>query len=244
MSSKCSPFSKSVDDAIKKYIDIISEKYNINKEDLLEIWKNQSCTDSNISDNDFEKLSRDQLVELCKSKGLKYSGTKKILISYLNGTVDGSSTKKAVCVKKEVKSVKTEEKSPLVIKKIISKIPTIPIHRNSFGNFEHSETSLVFNNKTQQVIGKQNSNGKIDDLSSDDIDICNKYKFTYVVPENMDKNDSKLNTEKEKIDELEDEKTAIDVDIDEDVLEEDEEEIEDEVEIEDDYEDEYVDEDY
>jgi hypothetical protein len=258
MSSKLTPFSKNVDDAIKNYVDIISEKFNISKDELLQLWNKSDTSEvseSNVLSNtnqDLEKLSKDKLVEMCKSKGLKYSGTKKVLIEYLTGATDGTSSKKSSSKEKQSLLKSEVEKEEKIIKKIVSKIPTIPIHRNKFGNFEHSETSLVFNNKTQQVIGKQNSNGKIDTLTPDDIDTCNKYKFSYIIPENLDKA-TKNDVEKEKIDELDDVKNEdievedetennIEEDLEED-LEEDEE-IEDEVEIEDEYEEEYLDDDY
>ena len=69
------------------------------------------------------------------------------------------------------------KKYPKVIQNIKKSIPNIVIRRNKFNNFEHLDTNLVFDNSSKKVIGKQNINGNIDDLTEEDIDKCNEYKF-------------------------------------------------------------------
>ena len=86
--------------------------------------------------------------------------------------------------------------------KIISTKSKLEIKRNAAGYFVHAETSFVFDTKTQKVYGKLVGEDKIDELSAEDIDICNKYKFSYILPNNLDK---KINILDVKVDELDDE---------------------------------------
>ncbi len=124
-----------------------------------------------------------------------------------------------------------------VIKKLVANIPVISIHKNQFGNFEHAETGFILN-KSHRVIGKQNPNGSIDELSSEDIDMCNKYKFLFVLPNNLDK---KLTLDNVHVEELEDEeKQSNKLPDDEAEIEVDDIEIEEEIELNDDeFEEEY-----
>lgn len=200
--------NKVIDLVVDNFIEEISKKYNIDKTEIKSIWNsnnNQSILNaslessvSSVSDTssktyceaELSALLKPDLVSICKSKNLKCTGTKPELIRYILGNV--SSIKKTQTKKSKVESESKEQKKldttivKPVFKSIISQTPVIQIHRNQFGNFEHAETTFVFNNKTQKVIGKQNKNGDIDVLSKDDIDICNKYKFSYILPENLD----------------------------------------------------------
>jgi len=56
-------------------------------------------------------------------------------------------------------------------------------------NFEHKETSFVFNEKTKKVVGKQNPDGTITPLTVEDINMCNKFKFEYQIPFNLQEQD-------------------------------------------------------
>ena len=124
------------------------------------------------------------------------------------------------------------------MKKLVEKIPVIQIKKNKFGNFEHSDTSLLYDNKSEKIYGKQNPDGSIAKLTKDDIDLCNKYKFSYVIPENLD-NDDDVEVEYEEVDtaDADADGDADDDDIAEDEYEEEDDD-EDEIEIEDEYYDE------
>ena len=84
--------------------------------------------------------------------------------------------------------------------------------------------------KNKKVYGKQNTDGSVDKLTEKDIDICNKYKFLYILPTNLD------------------EKSGLDdqIDEDEEELDSDEEELEDEEEelLEDESEEELLDDEF
>jgi hypothetical protein len=247
--------SKVLRDVVNEYIDEVAEKFSLDKAQLLEMWsaKNSSVGETNSlsSEDDVAKLNalkKAELISLCKQKGLKCTGNKEELISYIIGNVQPKQNLKTSS-KKDTKSppkkkIQKDDIKP-IIKKLVANIPVISIHKNQFGNFEHAETGLVLN-KSHKVVGKQNSNGTIDDLTSDDINICNKYKFSFVVPSNLDK---KLTLDNIHVEELDDEEKQsckvvdedVDVDMDaeaEDIEIEEEIELEDE-EFEEEYEEEY-----
>jgi hypothetical protein len=231
-----------IDNTINIFINKLSTQYNIEKDELLKIWngnivKTQENTviENTIidikkdSNNDLINMNKTELSNICKEKGLKVSGTKAELISRINSCSDGKKVEK-------IDKVEKKDKSPPVVKKLVEKlIPNITIKRNKFDNFEHQETGFVFNNKTQKVYGKQNEDGTIEDLTSEDIDLCNKYKFSYIIPDNLDK---KNNLKKvEDVKELEDIDVEDDNEVDEDFEEEEFEEFEEEEEEEEYYED-------
>lgn len=205
---------------INNYISIISKKYNIKENELHELWSGENNRPSSVSVNqsqELQKLSKNELIEMCKNKKLKVSGSKNDLISRI------------ISVETQNKQPETQqpETQQTIIKKLAEKIPKLEIKKNDFGNYEHKETSFIFDSKTQKVYGKQNEDGTISELSSEDINLCNKHKFSYLIPNNLDK---KINILDVKVDELDDDTEA--VDLEEDLEEEYEYEIEDD-EIED-----------
>lgn len=233
-----STISKVIDDIIADFINEISLKYSIEKSDLIDLWtakknniQQSASNDDSININHLNSLKKSDLINMCKQKQLKCTGNKEELISYIvNNTKTKQTLSKQKSSTKEVsKSDKKESNS--VIKKLVANVPVISIHKNHFGNFEHAETGFILN-KSQKVIGKQNPDGSIDDLTTEDIDLCNKYKFSYIVPSNLDK---KLTLDAVKVDELDEEEKSLNKDDDDNELE-----IEEEIELnEDDFDDEF-----
>lgn len=162
---------------------------------------------------ELEILTKSQLIEMCKSKNLKVSGNKTELITRI---LEFESKPQSV-----VSTSVGVPQQPQIIKKLVEKIPKLEIKRNAAGYFVHAETSFVFDTKTQKVYGKLVGEDKIDELSAEDIDICNKYKFSYILPNNLDK---KINILDVKVDELDDD-LELEDELD-DEYNEDEEEIE------------------
>lgn len=241
--------ANALNEAVNNFILQISNKYNLDPNELMSEWDgttttkikvpvnkfvNVPITGDNMDEATLSQCKKVDLQALCRQKALKCTGTKEQLIGYLLGK-DATSTspsKKEPPVKKaiEEKSISTP-----VAKKLTSSIPTVAIRRNQHGNHEHPDTSLVFDKKTKKAIGKQNEDGTIDDLTPEDIDICNQWKFQYVLPSNLDK---KMALKDVKVDELDCE--------DDEVLESDEEVLEEELiedEIEEEEEEEYEDDD-
>ena len=217
--------SSHLDKVVSTFIDkIVSQHPILNKDDLMMLWnggaavlvgvvKNNGSSDNIIIPKELSILSKTELVELCKTKKLKHTGTKQELLTRI------------------VESENQAKTQPLITPKLVHKtVPPIALHRNKFGNFEHMETNFVFNEKTEKVYGKQNSDGSISQLSSDDINICNKYKFSFDIPSNLQQN----STADKVLTELDDDEEEVEVEVEEEEEEQEEEEEEIEIELEED----------
>jgi hypothetical protein len=248
MSELKSKFSQEVinlfETYLSGYIDLVAKRYNLDKEELREMFSGSptpfteskkpkssttvsELTNINMSDLSIERLTscnKNELVALCKAKGCKCSGTKEVLMNRLLGKeevpkVESKSplrASKAIPTTATIKTGKTDN-AP-VIAKIVSNIDTIMIRWNKFGNLEHPPTRIVFNRKTHKAMGKQEDNGVITELTSEDIEQCDKYKFEYELPKSLDKD----NLEQVKIAELEDDlEVVVEESDDSDVQEED-----------------------
>jgi hypothetical protein len=236
-----------IEDTIKIYIKNIASKHNLNENELYKLWnenadynkvQTQSKVESKVEsilDPELMKLTKKELSEICKTKKLPVSGTKTDLIKRILETSSETKINKTSSNNSNSNSKPTQ---PDIIKKLVDKIPVIQIKRNSHGNYEHSETKFVINNTTKKVYGKQNEDGNISELTKEDIDLCHKYKFSYDIPENLDKKD--LEDDEDEIDDLEEivdeevvEEETEDLEEDEDDL--DDEELIDEDELEEEY---------
>ena len=138
------------DETVTKYIEKISIRFKLDKKELLNIWnsndnienkeekKNESYDDKQKIVNSLSRLNKPELVELCKTKNLKTKGTKAELIELLSN--------------EETKKI-TVKSSENIKSKLVAKIPSIAIKRNKFQNFEHEETSFVFD-KDKKLVKK------------------------------------------------------------------------------------------
>lgn len=251
--------STTIEEVIHKYIATVSDKFNINQDELYSIWqgkpgtgpnrteahinkqiqevkkarevKSDSKTPEPIDPGVLLKCNKAELIALCKTHGHKCSGTKEALVSRLLGKVDSSTPASKKKPSSTTTKVSTTKATP-VIKNLVANIPNILIRRNQHNNYEHPETGLVFNNATKVVIGKQNDNGSIDQLTENDIDQCNAFKFKFEIPLDLD---SKSNLNDVKVDELEEgeetEETEETEEAEEDLEEDDLEIVEEEEEL-------------
>ncbi len=193
-----------VDNIVEQYISIISKKYALNNKELIEIWKNDKNLSNSVastpppppepvpaennepvdankcgySQQQLDAMKKSELVTLCKQFKLKISGKKDDIVKRLIDLNNQTS---------QQSTVKTASKKQTVLQSLNTTIPTISVRRNKFGNYEHPETHLVFNKVDKMVYGRQNDNGTVDDLDKETIDLCNKFKFKYVLPENLNK---------------------------------------------------------
>ena len=229
--------SSSTEKVVLTYIDQISTKFLISKDDLLSLWNGGVCGSSNdaaikqqLLDNvpkELAILTRNELVEMCKTKKLKHSGTKNELIQRI------------MLSEKEVKTQPLMTQQGLVntaaaaAPKLITKPAPVVLTKNKFGNFEDAETHFVFNEKTKKVFGKQNPDGSISSLTVEDINICNKFKLAFDVPTNL-KQEEGDKAELAELDEEDEEEVEVEIEEDDEEEEEEEEEIEVELEIDDD----------
>lgn len=159
-----------------------------------------------MSEQEYSKLKVAELKNICKEKKLPVSGTKQELINRLLGGTNSSSgstttdTIKKAPPKKKIQ-LKTNLEKP-VFKNIVNseKIPIL-IKRNIHGNFEHSETNLVFSEQ-KKVIGVQEQTGNIRRLSVQDLENVYKYHFELCesakIQDSVSDNILKDDSEKEK----------------------------------------------
>ena len=250
-----------IDDTISKYIRIIATKYSLDYDSLLSEWRGGVLTpQTKVSEskqspntprskvvveakqspdtpdtNELMQLTKQELQEKCKKAGVRSSGTKGELVKYLiekKPAGPKTQTKMPEFIKQSVPAEEKKiEQKPTIIKKITASQPTFNIRRNKFNNYEDITTGFVFNNLSKKVIGKQNPDGTVRDLTKEDINICNKYKFQYVLPTNLDKH---TRTEDVKVEELDEEEEEADDGGEEVVEEEVEVEVEQVEEVEED----------
>lgn len=183
--------SDAINNSIDLFVQQIMNKYSIpsgEKTNILSLWKGSKSSpksEPKLSSEIILKSSVSGLKALCRKHSLKVTGKKEILIQRLVDFMNNGSESKSVSGSKKKSSKKNvESKIQTAIKE---KIPVIQIRRNQFGNYEHKETGFVFSKIDKNVIGKQNDSGVLDELTEDDIELCNKYKFKYVIPSNLNK---------------------------------------------------------
>lgn len=184
-------------------------------------------------------------------------------------SVQRQPVKKSPALKTEVNRIKTQLAPPAskrstgaqsktsVINKGGKKTVKRTILRNYWGNFEDSETGIVFNAEEKCAIGVQHESGRIMPLRDVHIEICKRLRWNYTVPkrvtvvptfssssEESDEEEDELDDEEEDLEEEdleEDEEEELDDEEDEEESEESEE-LEEEEELEDDEEDDLEDE--
>lgn len=168
----------------------------------------------------YNKMKKPELLEICKQHGYDTSGAKPAIIDNIMS--------KKVAPEKPVKPAPPNKTVTPPDKDILAKlkavIPPVLIKRNEYDNFEHVETKLVFNRKTTEAIGVQLEDGSVRELTRDDISICNKYNFKYVIPSNLSTDANQVETG-DVDDELEDEMLNED-----ELLDDEDEESEEEIE--------------
>jgi hypothetical protein len=72
-------------------------------------------------------------------------------------------------------------------KKVQTVLPKLPerrfaLRKNAHGNYEHTETGMVFDPQTKEVMGRQVAE-RIAPLSLRDVDTCKQLGFKYRLPE-------------------------------------------------------------
>src|SRR3990167_5652257 len=232
--------------SIKKVRDVfiarIASKFSLDSSELLELWdesseektetplKTSSVDFSDLSPERLNKCGKKELEALCRHHEVKVTGKKEDLISRLlkpeeNKVKRGRGTGKKSAEEKVAKAQTKKTAEAKVLQDLKRKVSDTKIRRNNFGNFEHSDSRIVFNPKTKKARGRQQDDGSVSALDDDDIENCKRYNFSYDIPDNLDEE----NVKNAKIDELDDEESVQDVeDVEEkESVEESVEEIED-----------------
>lgn len=266
---------------ISQFIKAISTKYGINELELTELWTGSSITQTPITNDkevvekqpqcdiptqptstsvvaaaasELDKLSKKELIDLCKTKGIKVTGTKQELVSRILDSEKTAKISKNIISEQPTRLLKQKQeastsngstnnaslpkpaasKPPSILEAIKASSGSHIITKNKFGNYMHEQTGLVFKSAIDhKIIGRQGDDGSIIQLTSDDINICNQYKFDYILPENLDMSvnlkDVKVAELDEgaapKSDDSEGEESGDDVEVEE-LIEDDEDDIE------------------
>lgn len=231
--------SKAVDDVVLRFIKDVSQQYNIDCKDLRNIWSSdnnhttqietKSHSSSNInsnnmdnqntvnSDNDpksinlteIQKCTVAELKGMCKDRGLKCSGKKADLFSRLVNGDKTPNNKPVVPSKPAITKKKVDTQD--VIKQLKANVSSsVQLRRNTFGNYQHPHSDLIFNEQ-KKVYGVQKDDGTVEKLNEESIDLCNKYNFDYVIPDNLNTDDNDINIEEFNSDD------DVDEDVEEDV---------------------------
>ena len=172
--------SDAINNSIDLFVQQIMTKYSIpsgEKTNILSLWKGSKSSpksEPKLSSEIILKSSVSGLKALCRKHSLKVTGKKEILIQRLVDFMNNDSVSKSGSGSKSKKKSSKKNVESKIQTAIKEKIPVIQIRRNQFGNYEHKETGFVFSKIDKNVIRI------LDELTEDDIELCNKYEFKYV----------------------------------------------------------------
>jgi hypothetical protein len=155
------------------------------------VSKGDSTVEYDTSPACIYKYDKKTLEAICRIRKLKISGKKEELQTrILESTGQIVEKKEVETPKVKVKKTPTKKITPSssVIQKLEEKSHTYDIGRNKWNNYEHLETRFVFDPNDKTVYGRQCDDGSVVELVTDDIELCKKYKFAYVIPSNLNKN--------------------------------------------------------
>lgn len=166
-------------DLISRLENPVEKKKGLNKNDEKWFLKAEKNIQMEKSEKKQKEDSISELKKKCQAKNLKVSGTKSELLARLENPQDGDSSKsrKKKCLFKPPSVSK-------VIEKLRAKASSLSVRKNEKGFYVHTETNLVFDPKTQKVIGKWKDD-QVKWLSSEDIQVCKEYQIFYEIPENL-----------------------------------------------------------
>jgi hypothetical protein len=128
------------------------------------------------------KLTVDKLKEMCRVKGLKVSGKKDELLHRLENPTAAES--KAGTTRKKKSLFKPRDVTK-IIEKLRGNISSLSVRKNSQGHYVHLESGLVFDPRSQKVIGKWKDD-QVKWLAKNDVEMCIKLGVMYELPENLD----------------------------------------------------------
>ena len=148
---------------ITPFLNEVNNRFGIEVDELKRIW--ELCNNQSISDTEYKKMKKPELVRLCNEAGVNAKGKKSDLITRLLSCKNKTNVIDI--------AIKNSERS------------IIKIRKNSFNNYTHESSSLVFDPNESIVIGKQTANGTVVELTVDDINTCNKLKFEYNLPDDL-----------------------------------------------------------
>jgi hypothetical protein len=147
--------AKQLDAMVLQFCDVIANKFKLDNEELYGLWMDEPKKEKE------EEMTRDKvlsatkeyLMAYCKSVGLKQSGKKEEIVARIFEHLDKKEKEKG-----DKKEKKEDKKKILEI--VSEKVGMNEVRKNKFGNLEHFESGLVFN-ESKVVIGFE-INGKFE----------------------------------------------------------------------------------
>jgi hypothetical protein len=115
-----------------------------------------------------------------------------------------AATKKAAASTSAKKKAEQKEAESVAVNNLKDTAPGFRVSINKWRNYEVGGTGLVMDRPSEQVVGRQNSDGSVATLTVDDIEICKNYGLSYKLPPNMSSSEDKDENESDD-EELEDE---------------------------------------
>lgn len=222
-----------VSQSVDEFSQIVASKYNVSKEEVLELWNSKVSSELKVVETKEKKPSRPRTTKSAEAKDDsatcsyefkkgKNSGTKctarvcadsskycRKHKSQDDKEETGTKTEKKAAPKatssKAKKSAEAKEKETAAVKKLSDTKSSLVIRRNKHGNYVHSETQLVLDKDSKEVYGRQNDSGEIDPLTAEDIELCRKFSFKYRLPTTLSSNNQEEDVEDEDIEEEEEE---------------------------------------
>lgn len=156
---------------IQTFIHAVSVQYTIDEDDLTALWKTTNPID-------YSTFKLHTLQEMCRSKGLKVTGTKKDLVERLKNP-PAVQSKEAQTKKQKKGVVKVESTS--IIHKLMSQT-TRQVKRNAFDQYVDEETQYVFNELSMSVTGHRQPDGTVTELTPSQMRDCWERGFSFRVP--------------------------------------------------------------
>lgn len=156
---------------------------------IIQSLMTEEKTETKVDITVLSRYSLTQLKNVCREKKLKLSGTKDELLMRILGEERGIASKESIpseaIPKKSVPKLSSINTHLPVFSKIMRE--KIVITKNSFGNYVHTPTSLVYSKELRKMIGVQEPDGTVSSLTDVSIQLCKQWKFEYVLPKNLDK---------------------------------------------------------
>lgn len=153
---------------INEFATLIAQEFNIDSTKIMELWNEHF--QNKLTESQLTKKTNGDLKQMCRERGLKVVGNKKMLIERLLGKEQPTHTKK------------DKKPKPSVLLKQINDAGKIHISRDDDGDYIDTQTGLVFDEITKKVIASKKDRVK-KPLSEQDIEICTERGLEYELPE-------------------------------------------------------------
>ena len=216
MNSLIALIEENINNSIEQYISLVSEKFNIDKSELKNIWETQICDDKEkprgenlevntkkVSSKATSKASSKVSSRASTPKSTTSGYTNKCIYKFIKGKQQGEicnkSTKNSYCAKhakfEESGQVEKKNSLPKIEKKSTDRIIRL---NKEINKWWHMESKLVFKSSKEKVVIGKYDNDIFRDICKDDIKDCEKYGFKYEIKDEEEDKEEEKEEEKKK----------------------------------------------